>query len=290
MSHHVSEKFKKTVKHNVTENFNRSYLKYQAFEEKHRFFYTLALKLADSINLQPGTSVLDVGCGSGVSALALNDRFACHVLGVDLSEKMVAAGQALCGTGDIHLMVGDGECLTDLVADRVFDYVLYNASIFIFPDVDATIREAVGCLRPGGKVAFSFYPELVGPGGCDLLAEAFERLNEPVPRFKVVTGYDRACLALERYCDKIAHHQWVRPLDIEFLHDFFSIPAQSSSLFPGENYQTRQKKVAALFTTLADVSGQGQIIWRMAEGVKDSGFSPVSSSLKSGGSGKKRRR
>jgi ABC-type branched-subunit amino acid transport system ATPase component len=48
MSHHVSEKFKKTVKHNVTENFNRSYLKYQAFEEKHRFFYTLALKLADS--------------------------------------------------------------------------------------------------------------------------------------------------------------------------------------------------------------------------------------------------
>jgi len=271
MDHEVSENFKKKVKQNVTDNFNRSYRKYQAFEEKHRFFYTLALKLADSINLQPGTSVLDVGCGSGISAWALNERFDCQVLGVDLSEKMVAAGQPLCDCEDVRLIVGDGECLADLVAGRVFDYVLYNASIFVFPDVDRTIREAFSCLRPGGKIAFSFYPELVGPGNLDLIAEAFGRLDEPLPRFKVVTGYDRACRALEQYCGEISHHQWVRPLNIDFLNDFFSIPAQSSSLFPGRNYETRQKKVAALFATLADVSGQGKIVWRMAEGVKNSG-------------------
>jgi SAM-dependent methyltransferase len=264
----VSEDFKKKVKRNVVDNFNRSYRKYQAFEDKHRFFCALALKLADSINLQPKTSVLDVGCGSGISAKALNDRFACRVLGVDLSEKMVAAGRTLCSSEDVCLMVGDGERLTDLVADRVFDYVLYNASIFIFPDVACTIREAFGCLRPGGKIAFSFYPELVGPGDTDLLAKAFERLGEPAPRFKVVTGYDRACLALERYCDGISRHQWVRPLDLEFLNDFFSIPAQSASLFPGQDYETRQERTAALFSTLADVDGQGRIVWRMVEGVK----------------------
>jgi len=224
--------------------------------------------MADRINLQPKTSVLDVGCGSGISAKALNDRFACRILGVDLSEKMVAAGQALCSSEDVCLRVGDGESLTDLVAGRVFDYVLYNASIFIFPDVDCTIREAFGCLRPGGKIAFSFYPELVGPGETDLMAEAFRRLGEPAPRFKVVTDYDRACLALERYCDEIFHHQWVRPLDFEFLNDFYSIPAQSASLFPGLDYAARQQKVAALFATLENVGEQGRIVWRMAEGVK----------------------
>ncbi len=264
----ISENFKKKVKCNVTANFDRSYRKYQAFEEKHQFFSALALKLADSINLQPETSVLDVGCGSGISAKALNDRFACRVLGVDLSEKMVAAGQTLCSSGDVRLMVGDGERLTALVADRVFDYVLYNASIFVFPDVDCTIREAFGCLRPGGKIAFSFYPELVGPGNTDLLAKAFARLGEPMPRYKVVTSYRQACLALERHCDGISHHQWVRSLDLDFLKDFFSIPAQSASLFPGQDYETRQERMAALFTTLADVGGQGRIVWRMAEGVK----------------------
>ncbi len=264
----VSESFKKKVKRNVAQNFDRSYQKYQAFEERHRFFYALALKLADSLDLQPETAVLDVGCGNGTSAKALNDHFDCQVLGVDLSEKMVTAGQALCHSPDISLVVGDGERLVDLAAGQQFDYVLYNASIFIFPDVDQTFREAYACLRPGGKIAFSFYPELVGPGESDLLVEAFTCIGEPMPRFKVVTDYSRACRALERYCGGITLHQWVRPLDLEFLKDFFSIPAQSSSLFPGLGYETRLEKVAALLATLSDESEQGRLVWRMAEGTK----------------------
>ncbi len=264
----ASVNFKKKVKHNVAENFNRSYRKYQVFEDKHRFFYTLALKLADSIDLRPETAVLDVGCGNGISARALNDRFACRVLGVDLSEKMVAAGQDLCDGADVRLVVGDGECLLEVAAGHPFDYVLYNASIFIFPDVDRTIQEAHACLRPGGKIAFSFYPELVGPEDEDLLREAFIRLGEPLPRYKVMTGYDQACRALALYCDEVARHEWVRPLDLGFLKDFFSIPAQSASLFPGLDYEARLQKATALLDTLSDVSEQGRIVWRMASGVK----------------------
>lgn len=264
----VSESFKKKVKHNVAENFDRSYQKYQAFEDRHRFFYALALELAKSIDLQPKTAVLDVGCGSGISAKALNDHFACRVLGADLSEKMVAVGQDLCHSPDISLVVGDGERLIDLAAGQQFDYVLYNASIFIFPDVDQALREAYACLRPGGKIAFSFYPELVGPEGEDLMREAFSRLGKPLPRYKVITGYDRACQVLARYCKEIDHHQWIRPLDLDFLKDFFAIPAQSSSLFPGETYESRLTKTTALLDTLFDFSEQGRIVWRMAVGVK----------------------
>ncbi len=264
----ASANFKKKVKHNVAENFNRSYRKYQAFEDKHRFFYALALKLADSIDLRPETAVLDVGCGNGISAKALNDRFACRVLGVDLSEKMVAAGQDLCDSADIRLVVGDGERLLDVAAGQSFDYVLYNASIFIFPDVDRTFQEAHACLRPRGKIAFSFYPKLVGSEGGDLLQEAFSRLGESMPRYKVMTGYDQACQALAPYCDEVVQHQWVRSLDLGFLKDFFSIPAQSASLFPGLDYEARLPKTAALLDTLSDMTATGRIIWRMASGVK----------------------
>ncbi len=267
----VPADFKQKIKRNVAANFDRSYRKYQAFEEKHHFFYKLALNLAGRINLQPETSILDVGCGSGISARALNEQFACQVLGVDLSSKMVAVGRESGASPDVQLVVGDGECLEDLAAGRQFDYVLYNASLFIFPDVEQTLREAHACLRPGGKIAFSFYPELVDPEGSDLLREAFTRLGEPLPRFKVVTGYDQACQALERQCGSVYHHSWERPLDLEFLEDFFSIPAQSASLFPGLAYDARLERVAALLCTLEDEAPAGRIVWRMAEGVKGRG-------------------
>ena len=264
----VSESFKKKVKRNVAENFDQSYRKYQTFEDRHRFFYSLAVKLAESIDLQPGTAVLDVGCGNGISARALNDRFGCRVLGVDLSDKMVAAGRSLCPGPDISLVVGDGERLVELTAGQQFDYVLYNASIFIFPDVDQSFREASACLRPGGKIAFSFYPELVGPEGEDLMREAFSRLGEPMPRYKVITPYKRVCQVLARYCSVIGHYRWVRPLDLDFLKDFFAIPAQSSSLFPGKTYESRLPRTTALLDTLSDFSEQGRIVWRMAAGAK----------------------
>ncbi len=260
--------FNEKVKLSVKENFNQSCVMYNAFEEKHRFFASLALKLAESINLKPDSVVLDVGCGSGISAKILNQHFNCRVVGVDLSEKMIEAGRLLCDSPDISLEIGDGEKLADMAKGRVFDYVLYNASIFIFPDVEKTIGEAAACLKLGGKIAFSYYPLLEGKSGEDLLAEAFRRLGEPEPRFRVITDYDKACRALSIHCGNVAHHRWVRPFDTELLQDFFSIPAQSASLFPGRDYETRRKLAHSLFATLSDAADSAFIVWRMAEGIK----------------------
>ncbi|WP_319408076.1 class I SAM-dependent methyltransferase [uncultured Desulfosarcina sp.] len=263
-----TEDFKNKVKRNVAENFDQSIRMYQEFEEKHGFFKALALKMAETIDIEARTSVLDVGCGYGISARALNDRFGCSVLGVDLSPKMIAAGHSLSDGDDIRLLVGDGENLSHVVGDRRFDYVLYNASIFIFPDVSKTIAESYKCLRTGGKIAFSFYPQLVGEGNEDLFAVAFRRLGAPLPRFRVISDYSKASDALEHHCTNICHHRWVRPLDTRFLQDFFCIPAQSASLFPNREYGARSDLVRSLFATLSDMTDKGRIVWRMAEGTK----------------------
>lgn len=264
-----STAFSEKVKLNVAGHFDRSVEMYQAFEDRHHFFADLCITLARRIGLAPGSTVLDVGCGSGVSARILNECFSCRVLGVDLSAKMVTAGRStLAEFPDIRLVVGDGEQLGRVVNGQVFDYVLYNASIFIFPNVDQTLREAAACLRPGGKIAFSFYPDLVAETGEDLLALAFERLGQAPPRFRVISGYAETCRALARRCGPVVHEHWARPLDIRFLQDFFSIPAQSASLFPGCDVDTRREQVARLFATLSDKANGAAMVWRMASGVK----------------------
>ncbi len=263
-----TQHFNDKVKRNVADNFDQSIKIYQEFENKHSFFKELTLKMAEKIDIGTGGSVLDIGCGYGISSKALNERFGCSVLGVDLSPKMIAAGRAFCNEGDIQLFVGDGEKLSPLVGDRSFDYVLYNASIFIFPDVSKTIGEAYKCLNIGGKIAFSFYPQLVGEGEEDLVALAFSRLGQPLPKFRVITDYSKACKALNNRFINIRHHRWVRPLNTQFLQDFFSIPAQSASLFPAYAYEARRDLVNSLFSTLDDIIGKGYIVWRMAEGTK----------------------
>lgn len=263
-----AESFNTKVKRNVARNFDQSIRLYREFEDKHGFFEALTLKMAAAIGIEERASVLDIGCGYGVSAQALHDRLGCRVLGVDLSPEMIAAGRSYCQGAGIELCVGDGENLSPVVEARRFDYALYNASIFIFPDVSRAIAESCRCLCDGGKIAFSFYPQLLGEDDADLFALAFERLGEPLPRFRVITGYAKACEALKSRCADICHHRWVRPLDIEILKDFFSIPAQSASLFPGRDYEARREMAMRLFDTLDDQTKTGRIVWRMAEGTK----------------------
>ncbi len=84
----------------------------------------------------------------------------------------------------------------------------------------------------------------------------------------MITDYSKASEALEHCCTNICHHRWVRPLDTRFLQDFFSIPAQSASLFPGRGYEARRDLVRSLFATLDNMAGKGRIVWRMAEAIK----------------------
>ena len=264
----ASEDFEKKLKRNVAENFNQSHHLYHSFEAKHRLFETLALALATMIELPERSDVLDVGCGNGISARALNDKYGCRVLGVDLSEKMVAAGKSMCKSDDIRLVVGDGERLSSIVGLRRFDCVVYNASIFIFPDASRSIREAAACLKPGGTIAFSYYPDIQDANGEDLIPRLFERIGRPAPKFRVIADYHRVCRSIERHCGPVRHHSWCRPLDADFLIDFFSIPAQSASLFPGHDVSARQELVRRLFTGLQAVEKKGSIVWRLGCGQK----------------------
>lgn len=104
---------------------------------------------ADQLQLQPGDTVVDVGCGSGNLTKALADAVTPDGLavGLDVSAPMLkrAAAQARPNMG---LVRGTAETLPFRVG--VADAVCATAVIMLVPDPGAVLAEMTRVLKPGG--------------------------------------------------------------------------------------------------------------------------------------------
>ena len=109
------------------------------------------------IDLPPGASVLDLGCGTGVvtRAIAARDGFTGTVTGIDQSPDFIAAARRLAaedGVGDrVEFVVGDAHEL-DLPAAS-FDAVVAHTLVSHVRDPLAVLAQAARVVRPGGAVA-----------------------------------------------------------------------------------------------------------------------------------------
>jgi ubiquinone/menaquinone biosynthesis C-methylase UbiE len=113
-------------------------------------------------SLEPGDRVLDIACGTGLvsfgAARAVGPEG--HVLGIDLSERMVDAAERRAR--DLHLSNCsfsrmDAETLA--LPDASFDVVLCALGLMYMPDPEEAVREMRRVLRPGGRVALAVWGE-----------------------------------------------------------------------------------------------------------------------------------
>jgi len=100
-----------------------------------------------------GSTVLDVGCGSGLYAVELVRRGA-KVIGIDGSARLIEhARQRLDGSADLR--VHDLSEPLDWLADQVIDEALMALVIHHLEDPLPTLREIHRVLRPGGRLLVS---------------------------------------------------------------------------------------------------------------------------------------
>ena len=109
--------------------------------------------LVGSLGITEGLDVLDLGCGDGTTAIP-EARLGANVLGVDIAENLVAAGNARArdlGLSNIRFQVGDASQLSEL-ADDSFDLVVSIFGAMFAPRPLDVAGEVVRVTRTGGRI------------------------------------------------------------------------------------------------------------------------------------------
>jgi SAM-dependent methyltransferase len=140
-------------------------------------FGPFAEDLLDWVGLQPGTSVLDVACGTGALSRAAARRVGPtgRVVGLDISPAMLAVAAAQAPPPDstpITYLEGDAGDLR--LAGRRFDAVLCQQGLQFFADRHTALRRMSGAAAPGGRVALATWSGLEKAVAFAALVEALE--------------------------------------------------------------------------------------------------------------------
>jgi len=109
--------------------------------------------LVAALGVTTGLDVLDLGCGDGTTAVP-EAQLGANVLGVDIAENLVAAGNARAqsfGLANLRFEQGDATDLKDL-ADGSFDLVVSIFGAMFAPRPFDVAKEVVRVTRPGGRI------------------------------------------------------------------------------------------------------------------------------------------
>jgi ubiquinone/menaquinone biosynthesis C-methylase UbiE len=108
------------------------------------------------LGLQPGHTLVDVGCGTGRLALHLRDYLMGKYIGTDLLDEALAFARSTCGRPDWEFV--SNHLPTIPAPDASADFVSFF-SVFthlLDEDIFKFLREARRVLKPAGKIVFSF--------------------------------------------------------------------------------------------------------------------------------------
>jgi SAM-dependent methyltransferase len=116
-----------------------------------------AARLVTFAQLKAGQRVLDVGCGTGVVALAAT-RTGAHVTALDLTPELLARARenASIAGAEVDWHEGDVEALP--FEDASFDAVVSQFGHMFAPRPEVATREMLRVLKPGGTIAFTTWP------------------------------------------------------------------------------------------------------------------------------------
>lgn len=152
----------------VTVNPNKALWEMGDFTRIARTMRRSGEALVRDLGIEPGTEVLDLGCGDGTTAIPAA-RLGARVLGVDIASNLVQAGNRRVrdeGVANCRFEEGDACDLAGLPSGR-FDLLVSIFGAMFAPRPFDVAREMVRVVRPGGRIVMGNWI----PGDPTLVAQ-----------------------------------------------------------------------------------------------------------------------
>lgn len=107
-------------------------------------------------SMQPGKSVLEIGCGIGLDSYQLA-KHGMHLTAIDLTEIAINIVKARFQANNLSARFDVGDATKLQYADDTFDYVYSFGVLHHATDTEKTIREVFRVLKPGGEAKIMLY-------------------------------------------------------------------------------------------------------------------------------------
>jgi S-adenosylmethionine-diacylgycerolhomoserine-N-methlytransferase len=146
-----------------------------------RRYYLLGRdRLIRGLDLRPGQSVIEIGCGTARNLIAIAKRYPeARLFGLDASQAMLETAKAHVAraglAGRVTLIHAYAEALEPslLGEDRGFDAAVFSYSLSMIPDWRAALSAANAALAPQGRTHIVDFGDLVGLGRAGSAALRF---------------------------------------------------------------------------------------------------------------------
>jgi ubiquinone/menaquinone biosynthesis C-methylase UbiE len=139
-------------------------------DEPLAFWARIGTRTVERLRLPPGSAVLDVGCGTGASAIPAATAVGStgSVIGVDLADRLLNRAREKAdqqGLTNVEFRQADMETLG--YPNGTFDAVVSVFSVFFVPDMTKQVAELWRMVKPRGQLAITTWgPNTLEPGAA----------------------------------------------------------------------------------------------------------------------------
>lgn len=113
-------------------------------------------QLLSTLQVRSDSTVIDIACGKGSSAVFVAEKYGCRVTAVDISAELIEEAKQLAKrrglSGKISFMVCDAMQLP--FEDGSFDVAVSQAMLVLVDDKIRAIKEANRVIKPGGAAGW----------------------------------------------------------------------------------------------------------------------------------------
>ncbi|MAZ17615.1 MAG: SAM-dependent methyltransferase [Ahrensia sp.] len=131
-------------------------------------------QLCESVDLRPGSKILDVAAGNGNATLAAARRF-CEVTSTDYVDALLDKGRARAKAEHLEVTFAHADAESLPFADGTFDYVLSTFGVMFTPDHERAAAGMLRVCRSGGRIGLANWT----PEG--FVGQLFKTLGKHVP-------------------------------------------------------------------------------------------------------------